>query len=182
VRIISATTLLKTWFTVIWYLYIFAPFGGCGCGRNSQIYPMSRVPLSHPSSSRTSLRPPSAPSSPARTRTTSTGTPLKVRAQSAARSKTPTKNASTATPQEPAATNTSLSIKEAIARRRAEAKKSQEKGNNSGGHDFISLDDPSPTTTSKPQDEDILGRWPVRETIERARSTGDCHFTFDVLG
>lgn len=133
--------------------------------------PMSRVPHPPP-------RPPSTPSSPARSRLTSS-TPSKWRSQSAARAKTPTKSVATATPQEPSAP---LSIKEAIALRRAEAKKAQAKGNNSGSHDFISLDDPSLSSTTKPEEEDILGRWPVRETIERARSTGDCCFTSDMLG
>jgi hypothetical protein len=131
---------------------------------------MSRIP--HPSSTRTPLRPPSTPSSPARSRLNSTTSPSKARAQSVARAKTPTRPAPTVTPQEPAATP--LSIKEAIALRRAEAKKAQAKGSSSAGQDFISLDVPSSLTTTKQEEEDILGRWPVRETIERARSTGDC--------
>ena len=84
------------------------------------------------------------------------------------------------TPQVP--TGPPLSIKEAIALRRADAKKAQVKGSNNGGNDFISLDDSSPLTTTKQEEEDVLGRWSVRETIERARSTGDCCFTSDVLG
>ncbi|KAG6820087.1 hypothetical protein H0H93_005516 [Arthromyces matolae] len=63
-----------------------------------------------------------------------------------------------------------LSIKEAIALKRAEAKKAQSTANTS---DFISLEDASPVPAPKPEEEDALGRWPIRETIERARSTGN---------
>jgi hypothetical protein len=126
---------------------------------------MSRVPSTR--------APPKLSSTPARTRVTPT-TPSKNRTQPAARSGTPTK---AATSHETAATT--LSIKEVIALRRAEAKKAQAKENNSTGTDSISLDDPSPSTT-KQEEEDILGRWPLRETIERARSTGDCCFACNV--
>lgn len=136
---------------------------------------MSRIPPT--SSNRAPLRP---PSTPVRTRLNSTNTPLKARGQSSARSKTPTKRVPSPTPQVP--TGPPLSIKEAIALRRADAKKAQVKGSNNGGNDFISLDDSSPLTTTKQEEEDVLGRWSVRETIERARSTGDCCFTSDVLG
>ena len=139
---------------------------------------MSRVP--HSSSTRTPLRP---PSTPAKSRVTPTTTPSKGRTQPATpikRSTTPSKPPASALPREPPPP--ALSIKEAIALRRAEAKKAQDKGNSSGPHDFISLDDPSPSVAIKLEDEDILGRWPVRETIERARSTGDYYFAYDVLG
>jgi hypothetical protein len=132
---------------------------------------MSRVPSTR--------APQKLPSTPARTRVTAATTPSKARTQSAARSGTPTKAAPAATSHE--AATTTLSIKEVIALRRAEAKKAQAKGNISGGNDFISLDDPAPSTT-KQEEDDNLGRWPVRETIERARSTGDCRFAYSVLG
>ncbi|KAG6862023.1 hypothetical protein C0995_008211 [Termitomyces sp. Mi166 len=64
--------------------------------------------------------------------------------------------------------SSSLNIKEAIALRRAEAKKAQLKAHS---NDFISLEDASPGPVPKKEEEDILGRWPIRETIERARST-----------
>ncbi|KAG5340891.1 hypothetical protein C0989_012643 [Termitomyces sp. Mn162] len=66
-------------------------------------------------------------------------------------------------------TSSSLSIKEAIALRRAEAKKAQSKVSS---NDFVSSEDASPLPVPKKDEEDILGRWPIRETIERARSTG----------
>jgi len=135
---------------------------------------MSRIP--HPSS-RTPIRPPSTPE---RSRVTATTTPSRVRTRPAARSGTPNKLAPAAAPEEPAAAP--LSIKEAIALRRAEAKKAQAKGNDNGGQDFISLDEPPQSTATKQEEEDVLGRWPVRETIERARNTGDCPLTYDVLG
>jgi hypothetical protein len=65
-----------------------------------------------------------------------------------------------------------MSMKEAIALKRAEAKKAMvaqkslsEHGGSSGVEDTL-------PTTSHAVDEDDLGRLSVRETIERARSSG----------
>jgi hypothetical protein len=68
-------------------------------GKSSLETTMSHIP--HPSSTRTPLRAPSTPSSPAQSRLNSTTTPSKVRAQSAAWAKTPITPAPTVTPQEP---------------------------------------------------------------------------------
>jgi len=65
-----------------------------------------------------------------------------------------------------------LSLKEAIALRRAEAKKAQAKGAGGGLDSLASLEDAIPDA-SKPEEEDLLGRLSVRDTIERARSTGE---------
>lgn len=132
---------------------------------------MSRIPQS--------TRAP--PTTPAKSRIATAATPSRVRTQST-RSGTPTKPAARAASpaQEPA--TPSLSIKEAIALRRAEAKKAQLKSSGGTQNDFISLEDASPFPAAKQEDEDILGRWPVRESIERARSTGICHIQIKVSG
>ncbi|KAG6917509.1 hypothetical protein DXG01_002256 [Tephrocybe rancida] len=114
--------------------------------------------------SRSPLKPPTTPRGPAsklRTQPSRSGASSPTKAPSA---KPPL---SSSTAQE--TTSVPLSIKEAIALRRAEAKKAQSKVNT---NDFISLEDASPVPVPKKEEEDILGRWPVRETIERARSTG----------
>ncbi|KAF9466511.1 hypothetical protein BDZ94DRAFT_1306115 [Collybia nuda] len=124
---------------------------------------MSRIPQP-----RSPLKP---PSTPAKSRVTAAGTPSRVRTQSAAKSVPPARSINAPINEE--STPAPLSIKEAIALRRAEAKKAQTKGQINGPDDFISLEDALPTAPPKQDDEDILGRWPVRETIERARSTGN---------
>jgi hypothetical protein len=72
-------------------------------------------------------------------------------------------------PQTPSAP---LSIKEVIALKRAEAKKSQPKAGNGSLDSFATLEDALPNAPDK-QEDDILGRLSVRETIEKARNTGD---------
>ncbi|KAF5382229.1 hypothetical protein D9615_004263 [Tricholomella constricta] len=128
---------------------------------------MSRIPQS--SSSRSPLKAPTtpvksrgaAPASRIRTQSTRSATPTKLSSKPAV-SAAPTQDPAPAT----------LSIKEAIALRRAEAKKAQTKLASGGPNDFISLENASPVPVDKQEEEDILGRWSVRETIERARSTG----------
>lgn len=69
-----------------------------------------------------------------------------------------------------------MSIREAIALKRAEAKKSQNKATGGGGGlDSLSgLEDALPPHAIPPQEtEDLLGRATLRETIEKARSTGE---------
>jgi hypothetical protein len=67
-----------------------------------------------------------------------------------------------------------MSIREAIALRRAEAKKVQSKGGATGPDAISPLEDALPPHAIPPQeDEDILGRATLRETIEKARSTGE---------
>jgi hypothetical protein len=71
-----------------------------------------------------------------------------------------------------------LSIKEAIALKRAEAKKAL--GKSSGESGLGGLEESLlPDVASKQQeDEDLLGRLSVRETIEQARSTGEIIIRF----
>jgi hypothetical protein len=123
---------------------------------------MSRIP--QPSSSRT-LKQPSTPIK----KVISRGTPIKARAQPGARAVTPVKSKVEVVPQTP---SVPLSIKEVIALKRAEAKKGQSKAANGPLDSFESLEDALPNAPSK-QEDDILGRLSVRETIERARSTGE---------
>ncbi|KAH9483257.1 hypothetical protein JR316_0005361 [Psilocybe cubensis] len=137
---------------------------------------MSRIP--QPSSSRTSLKP---PTTPGKSRIATTSSPsasaasTRTRTISTARSKTPTKpkaNTSPPPPKDPPAPT--LSIKEAIALKRAEAKKAQAKlGSGAGSRgleDIGDLADALPEV-KPPEEEDLLGRLPVRDTIEQARST-----------
>jgi hypothetical protein len=126
---------------------------------------MSRIP--QPSSSR-SLKQPSTPIK----KVSSRGSPIKARAQPGARAATPVKSKIEASEVVPQTPSVPLSIKEVIALKRAEAKKGQAKAANGPLDSFESLEDALPNAPSK-QEDDILGRLSVRETIERARSTGE---------
>jgi hypothetical protein len=67
-----------------------------------------------------------------------------------------------------------VDIREAIALKRAEAKKALNKiAGEDNMNSFQGLEDA--IVTNKEQNDDIveLGRWPLRETIERARNTGN---------
>lgn len=80
-------------------------------------------------------------------------------------------------PDEPPVPKLQLSIKEQIALKRAELKKAAEHGGANAGDtslDFAGLEDADPTAAKRNAEEDNvdLGRWSVKETIERARSTG----------
>lgn len=70
----------------------------------------------------------------------------------------------------------SASIREQIALRRAEAKKAMSKTPAASPlDDFNGLEDALPTRSKSPDDSLIdLGRWSVKETIERGRTTGEC--------
>lgn len=166
---------------------------------------MSRIPPPTPSSSRTTRTPSRKPSTPGLRAGTSTpvrkpspsptppGRPQStLRPQPSIKSlkspssslRTPAKRAAKSpenTPDVPQVP--SLSIREQIALRRAEAKKAEEKRAlakaspvGSGFSDFSGLEDALPTTLKK-NAEDVsvtdLGRWSVKETIERGRSTGE---------
>ncbi|KAJ8496870.1 hypothetical protein ONZ51_g836 [Trametes cubensis] len=68
-----------------------------------------------------------------------------------------------------------LSIREQIALKRAEAKKAAVKTSPAGSvsGDFAGLENASPETFNQPPPIDVdLGRWSIKETIERARSSG----------
>lgn len=126
---------------------------------------MSRIP--QPSSSRT-LKQPSTPTK----KVSSRGTPIKARAQPGARAATPVKSKVEASEVVPQTPSVPLSIKEVIALKRAEAKKGLAKAANGPLDSFESLEYALPNAPSK-QEDDILGRLSIRETIERARSTGE---------
>lgn len=66
-----------------------------------------------------------------------------------------------------------LSLKEVIAQKRAEARK-QKPTSQVQDEVHVLEDDASPAAQNELQEEtlDDLGRWSLRETIERARSTG----------
>jgi hypothetical protein len=74
-----------------------------------------------------------------------------------------------------------LSIKEVIALKRAEAKKAASAsssgtsfGKSAGFGDFEDLKDEDPMAARRNDEETLeLGRWSVKETIERARSIGE---------
>ena len=74
-----------------------------------------------------------------------------------------------------------LSVREQIALKRAEVQKAMKEKtqNNSINEDFQGLEDASPIK----EVEDIvdLGRWSVKETIERARSSGEYRFVLLTL-
>lgn len=77
-----------------------------------------------------------------------------------------------------------LSIREQIALKRAEAKKAQTPADNTNGglDDFSGFEDALPTSGKKQGDEEVdLGRWSVKETIERARSTGSLNLVARAL-
>lgn len=72
-----------------------------------------------------------------------------------------------------------LNIKEAIALKRAEAKKAEAANSSKLGQDlgeFEGLEEASPIKQEE-ESLDVLGRMSIREAIERARSTGksQCH-------
>ncbi|KAL0953182.1 hypothetical protein HGRIS_004437 [Hohenbuehelia grisea] len=73
-----------------------------------------------------------------------------------------------------------LSTRELIALKRAEAKKAQASRGASGIDSFTSIEDALPSTSPHKREfaeEDILGRLSIRETIERARSTGSVNLS-----
>ncbi|KAF8839643.1 hypothetical protein BDN67DRAFT_969756 [Paxillus ammoniavirescens] len=145
---------------------------------------MSRVPQA--SSSRptvkTTLAPPTSrsrapsPSKPS----AAPSTPLTPRVRTKSIPKSPSKSTRRPPPEEePLVPKTPVSIRAAIALKRAEAKKAVARPNASGGglgfDNFDNLEDaiPGATSTQKEEDDNLdLGRWSVKETIERARSTG----------
>ncbi|KAJ7103474.1 hypothetical protein B0H15DRAFT_812381 [Mycena belliarum] len=70
-----------------------------------------------------------------------------------------------------------LSIKEAIALKRAAAKKAQTGAAPSPLDDISTLEDAIPNAPPPPEDDDPLGRPTLRETIERAKSTGSINLS-----
>ena len=108
------------------------------------------------------------------------GSPSKLSASSPARLRTksnpqtPSKShRRPASEDEPPVPKTPISIKEAIALKRAEVKRAEAKASSSRGFDDFEGMDAAPTKRVEEDIVDELGRWSVIETIERARSTGD---------
>lgn len=109
------------------------------------------------------------PVSPGSSRLTVPGTPSARQASPSPRKRTPVKKAEDALPETP---KEKLSLKEQIALKRAEAKKALV--SNAPASDGFGVDDDPLALKVKPveEDADSMGRWSVRETIERARSSG----------
>lgn len=126
---------------------------------------MSRIPQS---SSPRIARP---PLTPVGSKVSSRSTPIRTKTQPSARAVTPVKSKAPEVPV-PQTPTVPLSLKEVIALKRAEAKKEQSKAGNGSLDSFASLEDTLPNAPNK-QEDDILGRLSVRETIEKARNTGD---------
>ncbi|EMD31531.1 hypothetical protein CERSUDRAFT_100387 [Gelatoporia subvermispora B] len=159
---------------------------------------MSRIHQS--SSSRPSQRPPPSPSRPppspsrpglsaaSRTRATPSSPSPSLRTQASQKSlktgKVPARRASP--PQdEPPTPKPTLSIREQIALKRAEAQKSSAQSKPSRNDDafgFGGLEDALPTVKRQVVDQDVdLGRWSVKETIERARTSGSVNLASRTL-
>ncbi|KAF7312316.1 hypothetical protein MIND_00244600 [Mycena indigotica] len=118
-----------------------------------------------------------------RVRTTSTGANTKTASPSAANARIRTKSTAgrpptspSKPPQDESSKPPQLSLKEAIALKRAEAKKAQSSSRSSPLDDLGTLEDAIPNAPP-PDDEDILGRPPLREAIERAKSTGSINLS-----
>lgn len=146
---------------------------------------MSRVPhVSSRPTVKTTLAPPittrsSRAPSPSKPSATAAAFPSTPRVRTKSVPKSPSKPARRAPPEEEIPTpKPALSIKDAIALKRAEAKKTAAKPVVTAGvgcDSFDNLEDavPSGGATMREVDENAdLGRWSVKEAIERARSTG----------
>jgi hypothetical protein len=136
--------------------------------------------------SRASQRPPqkqhprTAVSSPLRTRvgsSTNVGSSPSPRPRTKSTPKTPAGIFPMKSPDHVDSTSVraKLDIREAIALKRAEVKRSAFKSSESGVHGIESLRDALPVFQTTDDDVVDLGRWSVRQTIERARSTGKLH-------
>jgi hypothetical protein len=133
---------------------------------------MSRIPQTPTRSPSSQKPPPRTPTSKSRAGSPSQNaiTP-RVRTKSTPK---PSSHSSNVLRQNEPALPKPVDIREAIALKRAEAKKAL---NKIAGEDNINSFQSSEDiiVTNKEQDGDIveLGRWPLRETIERARNTGN---------
>uniref|UniRef100_A0A0W0FAR1 Leucine-rich repeat-containing protein 40 n=1 Tax=Moniliophthora roreri TaxID=221103 RepID=A0A0W0FAR1_MONRR len=130
---------------------------------------MSRIPARSPAkpSSSASARPQSR---------TGAKTPVRPRTKSSTSRTSPQKPVVKDEPPVPSAPT--MSIREAIALKRAEAKKAQAQAGGSGLDSLASLEDAIPDAPQHNQiEEDAFGRWSVRETIERGRSSGSVNLS-----
>ncbi|KAH8822848.1 hypothetical protein DL96DRAFT_320010 [Flagelloscypha sp. PMI_526] len=133
---------------------------------SSQKSRIPATPLRRPASTK-SLRTPASPSTTRSPSPTKPSTPTRLRTKSTAKASTPRAAASSPTPA-PALPKTNISIREAIALKRAEAKKSQLQRNSA---DLTDLQDAVPDAVPA-EEADLLGRRPIRETIEKSKTTG----------
>lgn len=161
---------------------------------------MSRIPQPSRRPSKTSMTPaPTTPTRPrvlnsiastpsARTTVRKTGSAVSLKAKtpttprlSPAKAKPPTStNVNSRAVSEKNPSTSSMSVREAIARKRAEVKKAQARSGESDGFDTMSSlqDALPPHVNPAQQEEDVLGRATLKETIDKARSTGDDMFLF----
>ncbi|KAF7793723.1 hypothetical protein EIP86_004839 [Pleurotus ostreatoroseus] len=145
----------------------------------------TRTPIKKPST--TSLRagastsvrkPPPSPTPGSRTSQTLRPQPSvkSLRSPTTATPRSPSKRTAKPVEDEPLTPKTpTLSIREQIALKRAEAKKAVTTSTPSNrlSSEFSGLEDAVPTGKVTPEDNAVdLGRWSIKETIERARSTG----------
>ncbi|KAK7058329.1 hypothetical protein VNI00_001960 [Paramarasmius palmivorus] len=129
---------------------------------------MSRIPA----------RSPVKTSTPAASRPQSrTGaiTPVRPRTKSSTGRSSPQKPATKDEPPLPSAP--AMSIREAIALKRAEAKKAKAPASGSSFDTLATLEDALPDAPQQAVEEDTFGRWSVRETIERGRSSGSVNLS-----
>ncbi|KAI0090951.1 hypothetical protein BDY19DRAFT_991554 [Irpex rosettiformis] len=144
--------------------------------------PSSRLGTTNASSSTRTTKPPASPTTPATSRTLRPQASMKsmkplspASPQKSPVRRTPTKTTAVEDGHEEPKTPP-MSIREQIALRRAEAKKAAAAAASKGtGFDsFEGLEDALPDASKEEEEEGAvdLGRWSVKETIERARSTG----------
>ncbi|KAG2149050.1 uncharacterized protein EDB93DRAFT_1143334 [Suillus bovinus] len=139
---------------------------------------MSRIP--QPSSRptvKTTLVPPARSRAPSPSKPAASVSSPRVRTKSVPKSPSKAIRRPPPIENEPPVPKTPLSIKEAVALKRAEARKAMSAssglGNSAGFDDFENIEDANPMVGKKNEEETLeLGRWSVKETIERARSTG----------
>lgn len=139
---------------------------------------MSRIPQpSQRPTVKTALVPPSRSRAPSPSKPTPSVSSPRVRTKSVPKSPSKAIRRPPPVENEPPVPKITLSIKEAVALKRAEARKAVSTrvglGNSAGFGNFETLEDADPVAAKKDEEETPeLGRWSVKETIERARSTG----------
>ncbi|KAG1883436.1 hypothetical protein F4604DRAFT_1738394 [Suillus subluteus] len=142
---------------------------------------MSRIPQPSPRPTvKTTLVPPSRSRAPSPSKPAASASSPRVRTKSVPKSPSKAIRRPPPVGNEPPVPKPILSIKEAVALKRAEARKAVSTsssrvglGNSAGFGDFENLEDADPVVAKKNEEETPeLGRWSVKETIERARSTG----------
>ncbi|KAG1743461.1 hypothetical protein EDB19DRAFT_1698660 [Suillus lakei] len=142
---------------------------------------MSRIPQPSPRPTvKTTLVPPSRSRAPSPSKPAASVSSPRVRTKSVPKSPSKAIRRPPPVENEPPVPKAPLSIKEAVALKRAEVKKAVSTsssrvglGDSTSFGDFENLEDADPVAAKKSEEETPeLGRWSVKETIERARSTG----------